>query len=171
MPRRLFVALWPDNVTRQRCATISSALVSGQAQPVAAANIHVTLLFLGNIAADTEAAFKLAAASIAIPTIRLCFDQLSYWKRPGILCLTASEPNQEAIRFVEQLTVLANKLGIAIDTRPFTPHVTLVKKTSSLTPMAFEPVFWQSNSVCLVESLPKTNGVSYRLVETWDAGQ
>ena len=63
MQRRLFVALWPDEETRQRCATISNALAIGQAQPVPAANIHVTLLFLGNLAAETEAAFKLARIS------------------------------------------------------------------------------------------------------------
>jgi RNA 2',3'-cyclic 3'-phosphodiesterase len=169
MPRRLFVALWPDEETRQHCATISSTLAVGQARPVPAANMHVTLLFLGNIAPDTEAAFKLGTTSIAIPKINLCFDQISFWKKPRILCLTTSKPEPEAISLAAQFSELAKDLGILIENRPLTPHITLVKNASNLTPQAFEPVVWQSNSVCLVESLPNANGVSYRLVETWEA--
>ena len=166
--KRLFFALWPDESIRQQCVRIGNAVVTEKARPVQAANIHVTLLFLGNTAPDKEEGFKQALATIPVPTLTLCFDNLSFWKKPGISCLTTTDPNPEIGMFVEILSRLARKLDIPIDDRPFKPHVTLVKKAKTQTSLEFDPIIWHSNSFCLVESCRFSNGIEYRIVEKWE---
>lgn len=167
--KRLFFALWPDENTRQQCPKIGNAVVSEQALPARAANIHVTLLFLGNIDSDKEESFKQALLNSPVPKMTLCFDKLSFWKKPSILCLSTTDPSPEVEFFVEALSNLARKLGVTIDERPFKPHVTLVKKASYLTPLEFDPIIWRSSSLCLVESCQVPKGIEYRIVERWEA--
>lgn len=165
--RRLFFALWPDEYTRQQCFNIRNALVSPQSQPIQAANIHVTLLFLGNIDSEKEERFKQALATIQVPKITLHFDCLSFWAKPRILCLTAKGSSPEIETIVETLSRMARELSIPIDDRQLKPHVTLVKKAKSQIPLKFKPIVWHSHFFCLVESCLFSNGIEYRIVEKW----
>jgi RNA 2',3'-cyclic 3'-phosphodiesterase len=167
--KRLFFALWSDETIRQQCVKIGNAVLAEKAQPVQTANIHVTLLFLGNIDSDKEQYVKEALATVPVPKITLCFDKLSFWKKPSVLCLTSTNPNPELEGLVETLSKVARKLDIPLDERPFKPHVTLVKKATKLTPLSFKPIIWQSNSFCLVESCRIPSGIEYRIVEKWGA--
>jgi RNA 2',3'-cyclic 3'-phosphodiesterase len=83
----------------------------------------------------------------------LCFDRLSFWKKPGILCLTTPSTYPEVETLVGMLSKLARELDIQTDGRPFRPHITLVKKATKLTPLEFAPINWHSNSFFLVESV------------------
>jgi RNA 2',3'-cyclic 3'-phosphodiesterase len=165
--KRLFFALWPDEYTWQQCVNISNALVSPQSQPIQPANIHVTLLFLGNIDSDKEERLKQALATIQVPKITLQFDSLSFWAKPRILCLTAKESSPEIETIVETLSRMARDLSIPIDDRQFKPHVTLVKKAKTQIPLEFKPIVWQAHYFCLVESCLFSNGIEYRIVEKW----
>ena len=165
--KRLFFALWPEVKVRQDCVTILQNIGNKDVKPVCPDDIHVTLLFLGNIASDKESILKQEAKVISVPKLTLCFNQLSFWEKPGILCLTATELNQELMVLVDDLATLAGKLDIAIDKRPFVPHVTLFKKALAPTVLAFEPIIWQAEAFCLVESLPLDQGVKYRVIEQW----
>jgi RNA 2',3'-cyclic 3'-phosphodiesterase len=169
--KRLFFALWPDEATRQQCVKIGNAVLTEKAQPVQAPNIHVTLLFLGNIDSDKEEGIKQELATIPVPRLTLRFDNLSFWKKPGILCLTATDPSPEIETLVEVLSRLSRKLDIPIDERPFNPHVTLVKKVKTQTPLEFDPIIWHSSSICLVESCRFSNGIEYRIVQKWGANK
>ena len=46
---RLFCALWPDAATRAALENARSALFPLSGRPVEAANLHVTLVFLGAV--------------------------------------------------------------------------------------------------------------------------
>lgn len=127
----------------------------------------MTLLFLGNIDTDKEERFKQALATVQVSGMSLCFDRLSFWKKPGILCLTTSNTYPEVETLVGMLSKLAGELGIQTDERPFKPHVTLVKKATKLTPLEFDPIHWHSSTFCLVESVNCPNGVEYRIVQEW----
>jgi RNA 2',3'-cyclic 3'-phosphodiesterase len=165
--KRLFFALCPDDITRQQCAKITQAINNGEARPVNPANLHVTLLFLGNIGTDKEIVLRQEMATILVPKITLHFKQLNFWKKPGVLCLTATDSSPELMALVDNLAIIARKLDIPIDERPFKPHVTLLKKAKELITLEFEPVIWCSRSFCLVESCSLTNGVEYRIIEQW----
>jgi RNA 2',3'-cyclic 3'-phosphodiesterase len=167
--KRLFFALWPDNITRRRCAAVMQSICLGNSKPVNPGNLHVTLLFLGKLALEQEIAVRQAAMTIPVPKISLRFDQLSFWKKPGVICLTSVELSEELTALVNNLTMLAKKLDIPIDERPFKPHVTLAKKARELTALEIEPIDWHCEAFCLVESKSSPNGVEYCIIEQWDA--
>ncbi len=167
--KRLFFALWPDASIRKQCVKIMQGLDNGRGRTVNPNNLHVTLVFLGHVAAEKELLLKQEAGLICIPRISICFNQISFWKKPGILCLTASEVNQELIVLVDQLTSIAVKLAIRLDDQPFNPHVTLFRKVNGITPCEFDTIDWQSSSFCLVESNSQLNNVEYRVLECWEA--
>ena len=71
---RLFFALWPDDIIRQRCASIINSMVKEPMAPVRAANIHVTVLFLGNLSTEAKQAVLEQSSSIKIPEIKIGGD-------------------------------------------------------------------------------------------------
>ncbi len=132
-------------------------------------NLHTTLLFLGQL--DTEQQFDVTqdAGKLIIEPMSLTFDQLSYWKKPAVLCLTSSQVDQNSLRLNQQLSAIARKHRIPIDDRPFTPHVTLCKKAHAPVQLKFKPVQWQSKDFCLVESLSTAHGVKYQVLKRWSS--
>ena len=166
--KRLFFALWPNASTREQCINVLNAVSFKQAKPVQAANIHVTLLFLGNLDSGKEELIKQELMNIVVPTITLIFNRLSFWEKSGILCLTSTNSCPEIESVVESLEKIARKLTIQVDRRPFKPHVTLVKKVKTQIELKFEPIIWHSDAICLVESCRITDGIEYRIVEKWE---
>jgi 2'-5' RNA ligase len=164
--KRLFFALWPDPETRARCATISAAL-KPTGRPVQPDNLHVTLVFLGRVNEETETKLVKAAEKIAFSKISVRFDSLAYWRRPRIICLSGTPEDSAVNLLVEQLNAFAAALAIPTDDRPYQAHVTLVRKASRLPTLDFEPIVWQSDAFCLVESCSTPEGVAYRVLKTW----
>lgn len=165
--KRLFFGLSPDDSARQQCTNIIQAINSQGIKPVTAENLHVTLVFIGMVDGTKEIALLEAAESIPFEKIAITFDQLSYWQKPGVLCLTASETDLKLSALVKRLTALAGRLAIALDDLPFQAHVTLARKAKQPVTLEFAPVTWQSASFCLFESCPSDDGVVYRPLKYW----
>ncbi|MDO9105519.1 MAG: RNA 2',3'-cyclic phosphodiesterase [Methylovulum sp.] len=165
--KRLFFGLEPGYETRQQCTTIMQAIDSPDNQPVPAANLHVTLVFLGLVDAAQQSALLEEAAMIPGAKLTITFNQLEYWQKPGILCLTASDASAELLMLADSLTAMAKKLAIPVDERPYLAHVTLARKAKHPVELAFEPVIWQADMFCLFESVSSENGVEYRVIKRW----
>lgn len=165
--KRLFFALWPDEPTRQACAEVARTLKRSGGKRVLPENLHVTLVFLGSVDEATEAALISAANAIAAPKLTITFDRLDFWRKPRILCLTGRTEGGELKALVAELNAASQALGIEIDTRPYTPHVTLFRKIKDARPITFEPVVWRADSFCLVESRTLPEGVEYRVIKEW----
>ncbi len=165
--KRLFLALWPDDKSRQQCAKIATAIQTEKVSPVKPSNIHITLIFLGNLDLEKETHLKQALVDIHVPRITLTFDRLSFWKKPGIICLTTTGLSVGLATLVEDLSMPVKKLEILIDERPYNPHITLIKKAKKLKVLEFPPIIWHSESFCLVESCSTPNGVEYRVIGEW----
>lgn len=168
--KRLFFALWPEQTARQQCSAIIAKL-KGAGKPVTATNLHVTLLFLGHITSEQQAAVTQDAARIPASLTSLTFDRLSFWRKPAVQCLTANSVDRNVTLLNENLTAIAKRHGIAVDDRPFTPHVTLMKKSRSPIDITFNPIIWQSKGFCLVESCPGIDVVNYRILKRWPADE
>ncbi len=171
--KRLFFGLASDCLIRQQCTNIMSSIDNRENQLVAAVNLHVTLLFLGGVDTEKETVLVEEAATIPCPKMAITFDRLSYWQKPGILCLTTSRVGSELLSLVDRLAAVAEKRAIAVDARPYQPHVTLARKAKQPVELAVEPVIWQADSFCLFESCPSGHSVEYRMLNCWgraDAG-
>jgi len=164
--KRLFFALWPKDRERAQCAEIAAAHAAG-CRKVPAHNLHATLVFLGNVDAQRFQALS-AIEPVKLKTeLQLTFNRIEYWKKPRIICLTADRFDPELLQLVDWLQHIARELDIALDERPYRPHVTLLRKAQALDACDIPPVVWRSDAFCLVESLSTDHGVRYQVLNSW----
>jgi len=164
---RLFFALWPDDQTRLKLARLNQAIEAKGFSRVQPQNIHVTLVFLGNVDVASELLIKHSVTGISAQPLVLTFDQLSYWSKPKVLCLTCSHTPGELEMLVAALNVEVASCGLQTETRPYKPHITLARHARDLPDITFEPIIWHAESFCLVESCSEPDGVYYRVRQQW----
>ncbi|TAK63691.1 RNA 2',3'-cyclic phosphodiesterase [Methylobacter sp.] len=165
---RLFFALWPDDQTRQVLARLSQSITAKGFKWIQPYNLHVTLVFLGQVNKNVELSIKQSIDGITAQLFELTFDSLSYWSKPKILCLTCQQPVPEAASMlVAGLETAAANCGLQTDTRPYTPHITLARHARYLPDVKIEPIIWRADSFCLVESCSEPDGVCYKVIQQW----
>ncbi|CCE22094.1 RNA 2',3'-cyclic phosphodiesterase [Methylotuvimicrobium alcaliphilum] len=166
--KRLFFALWPDEAVRRQCTELAHRLLKAEDRSVNPGNLHVTLVFLGAVGDVLESAMVQAAGEMKkLQPVAIHFDELSFWRKPGIICLTSSNPDDKAMILAEHLSALVSSFGHSIDERSYRPHVTLIRKAKQSVQTEFEPIIWHSNTFCLVESCSAPGGVDYRVIRQW----
>ena len=169
---RLFFALWPDPETRAAIAALArdvSREASGR--PVAADNVHVTLAFLGEQPAAIVPRLCASAAALEFSTFRLALDDVGCWRNTGIAWLGASETPTALAALQSGLAAALASLGIALDPRPFAPHLTLARRIATTVRRRLpQPVDWNVTSFALVASELDRGGARYRVVDAWPRG-
>ncbi len=165
--KRLFYALWPEDTARQRCAVLQKRLPYGNCQPVLVDNLHITLVFLGSIEYRQEQALIAGTANLPMAPVKIVFDQLSFWKKSEVVCLTGNISESPLFSIVKELNALAVQLNIPVDSRPYQPHVTLARKAKQAVVLDFEPIVWHAEKFHLVESCSTQAGVRYRICHSW----
>lgn len=130
--KRLFIALRfsaeeQDALAQSRDA-ILERLRAGRPSPTA--NIHLTLAFLGMLdnAGEQRAADALCAAARACDPVSLSLGALGAFerRRGGIVWRGVSR--QEGLLVLQRTLVRGLTVrGLAVDEKPFVPHVTLVR--------------------------------------------
>jgi RNA 2',3'-cyclic 3'-phosphodiesterase len=175
----VFFALWPDEA--QRAALVhatAKALRACGGRPVAAANLHVTLCFIGSVplvqAAELGAVGRQVAASrsTAAGPVTLDFERLEHWARPQLLCaLTAAPESAQPSAAPDLARALGRRCaaaGFSPDLKPFRAHVTLARKVLKARIEArIRPVRWEFASFALVESRTLASGPLYSVVESY----
>jgi 2'-5' RNA ligase len=165
---RLFFALWPDDDTRQALVRLSHVIGAKDFKWVQPYNLHVTLVFLGHVDKETDLLIKQSVADLTVQPFALSFDSLSYWKIPGILCLTSQQPvPKEAMILTAALKTAVEKNGLHTDVMPYIPHITLARHARYLPDVKIEPINWRSQAFCLVESCSEPEGVIYKVKNQW----
>jgi 2'-5' RNA ligase len=74
-PSRLFFALWPGEQTRLELARFVQSIEAKGFNPVQPQNIHVTLVFLGNVDVASELLIKNYVTGISAKPFVLTFDR------------------------------------------------------------------------------------------------
>ncbi len=164
---RLFFALWPDEQTRLNLVRLNQSIEAKGFKPVQSHNLHATLVFLGSVDAASELLIKHGVTGISAKPFVLTFDQLSYWSKPKVLCLTCSHTPDEAGLLVTALNGEVVSCGLQTDTRPYMPHVTLARHARYLPDINVEPIVWRAEAFCLVESCSEPGGVNYKVRQRW----
>ena len=174
---RLFFALWPAAPEQQELAQASAAGVAdslGRAIP--AANLHVTLAFLGNVdpvrlAPLRALAQDLAARNAVGPApLQLHFQVLEHWVRPQILCATAgaANPAARAAALADGIRQATLAAGFVPDLKPFHAHVTVARKvTRAPTQQKLPRVTWNCPAFALVASTTSAAGSVYSVIESY----
>jgi RNA 2',3'-cyclic 3'-phosphodiesterase len=172
--RRLFFALWPDEAQRRAlehsCAT---AVRHSGGRPVPVSNLHVTLAFLGSVAAARlpdlhRIAREQAARHAHDAPATLTFARLAHWKEAQILCALATEQSPSARDLAVALQEAAAALGLSPDRKPFQAHVTLARKVvrpGAL--LALRPVVWRFDAFALIDSRTEPSGPVYSVIDSY----
>ena len=166
---RLFFALWPDPATRAAIAALARDVgreTGGRA--VAPANVHLTLAFLGEQPAEMVPKLRASAAAVELSAFRLALDEVGSWRNTGIAWLGASETPDALAALHGGLARALASLGIALEARPFAPHLTLARRIATAVRRRLpQPVVWNVTSFALVVSELDRNGARYRVLATW----
>jgi len=165
--KRLFFALWPDEETRQKVDQLNQQIKGKQLKKCSSDNLHMTLVFLGNTSKETELAIKRSVKQIVTTSFEVIFDQVSFWKKPHVLCLTGSYQPALLLDLVNALKQMAVDCGINVESRPYKAHITLARKAQEEAVIQIAPVRWRALSFALVESVSTNIGVQYKVIKSW----
>ena len=166
--KRLFFALWPNNETRKQIDIFNKSIKTDNLKKVQRDNLHITLVFLGNVDIKSEAILRQRVESISIQPFELQFDQLNFWQKPRILCLATQQHDPQLSILFNALKKAAEQCGIKTEKRPYQPHITLARKARTMIKIETPFIEWQAQSFCLVESSSTANGVHYQVLQNWN---
>ena len=201
----MFFALWPDHALQLALANAAQRVVlacGGRAMPPE--NFHITLAFVGSVPASQVAKVEAVGYQVAIQVergpVQLAMDAIEYWKKAGIVCAVAHEPQSTgalpspgtagalprgtagarppataSARLADKLsTTLKSRLtaaGFTPDLKPFRAHVTLARKVSHPIPtMDMDAVVWRFTEFALVDSRTGPGGSAYRVLTSFPWG-
>jgi 2'-5' RNA ligase len=157
-PARLFVALWPDAAVRAALAAWRDACTwPARAAVVATPKLHMTLHFIGDVAADRLPAI---VQGLRVPPhpCELALDQCQSWPR-GLVVLQSSDTPAALLALHAACANALLALALPVQRRPFRAHVTLAREAAgALLHRRAEPLRWPVGDVALVRSHPGPRG-------------
>lgn len=164
---RVFFALWPKAGERAALAAWQPPLrelCGGRA--MLPANLHNTLVFLGNVAAHRLEALQLAAQEVEAERFNLRFDQARYWGHNHIVFAAPPSVPPQLAQLVHDLEQRLDRHRFRFDRRAYKPHVTLLRHAKwSDTPLPEMPaVRWQVRDFVLVQSPQEEGDSQYRVL-------
>ena len=165
--RRVFFALWPDDVTRRAIARASRDAVrhcGGKPTPVE--NLHVTLAFLGPITEADLARVEALTPPPAAP-FEIVLDRLELWARAHLLWVGPRTAPEPLVRLEHTLWDRLVDLGFSRERKPYVPHVTLARKAQAARGTV-TPVRWRVDGIALVESKTGPRNSRYTVLKNWD---
>lgn len=167
--RRLFFALAPGAAARAALHALAQRHAGARARIVATSDLHLTLVFLGQVEERALPRWQAAAAALHAAPCNVRLDSLERW-RGGLLCATGPV-GAPLMALHAQLVAAARGLGHAVEARPLRAHVTLARGVSpAALPVAgvpVPPVRWRSRGYCLMESRRRPDGGRYTVVGRW----
>jgi 2'-5' RNA ligase len=165
---RVFFALWPS--PREQAALAAwqpalRALCGGKSMH--AANLHATLVFLGNVALQRLEALKLAAQEVQGRKFEVAFDQARYWGHNHIVYAAPARVPAALAQLVGDLEQSLVRHRFRFDAHSeYQPHITLLRRAkwrdAPLPQMA--PSRWHMESFALVQSVAGGEGVRYEVI-------
>ncbi|SFW11467.1 RNA 2',3'-cyclic phosphodiesterase [Nitrosovibrio sp. Nv17] len=171
---RIFFALWPDEPARRQLAALAERLYAGSCgggHGVRAANLHLTLAFVGQVAPERLTVLHGVADAVGrrnADAFECTLDRLCYWKRSRIICAAVSEPSRALVDLAHTLEDALSEAGFPLERRPYVPHVTLMRGAScSALPALAAPIGWRVREWVLAESMPAAGGSVYSAIRRW----
>ena len=166
--RRLFFALWPDKRTRARLAHQAGLLQIDTGRRTPPENLHITLVFLGNVQEQDIPGLVDAAGRLRISRFPLQISRFGWWKRAKAAWLAPETTPVQLLELVGQLNRLSTSAGLPVDERDYSPHLTIARKVvRPVNAQQFEPITWDVRKFCLVESVTRQQGAKYRVMQPW----
>ncbi len=167
MPARVFFALVPPAAVQAELGRLAGwyeRRCGGRA--VMPENLHLTLLFAGELVPGQIASLQRAAASVRWAPFEVSLERIEYWAGPRLLCAVPARPLPGAAALAEALWA-AVRGTLALPTRTFVPHVTMLRRPRRLAEVAMAPLHWQATEFALFRSERVGGARRYRSLEVW----
>lgn len=166
---RLFFAIIPDKSTSVSLHAIGNSLARfSRGQVVGPDRLHLTLAFLGEV--PPERLDKLLAIGESLPRLDgavWTIDRVGGWPN-GIVWAGSSQPCPALSELAAALQQGLAQAGFPTETRPFVPHVTLLRRARRrLPPQDIAPLPFVLRRVSLMESTLTPQGPQYRELQHW----
>lgn len=170
---RLFFALWPKPEQQKAWATTVAGLLPVDAgRLVPASNLHITLLYIGEVTTRKRKALEAMADQISFAPFALRLDRFGYWRKPKVWWWGPSQPPEELFGLVQSLRRGAECCGIEIDQRPYKAHLTLARKVACAPEqIVIQACGWTVDHFALVRSVSTPEGVRYEPLQHWSVQQ
>ncbi|MES2898563.1 MAG: RNA 2',3'-cyclic phosphodiesterase [Pseudomonadota bacterium] len=158
MAARLFIALWPEDGVRDALAAWRDGWQwPRHATPVRTARLHVTLHFLGDVAAERLPDLGPALACQFEP-FTLSFGHNQLWPH-GIAVLEPHSTPAALTTLHAALALRLQQLGVPTDSRPYRPHATLARRAAGATsPQCGPAIDWRVERYALMQSVTGHGG-------------
>lgn len=168
---RCFVALAPSPAARAALEALMIACAQGHpgARTMRAANLHLTLAFIGELDAAVADTVATALAARPVPAFDLGIDRVGEFGRARVLW--AGGPDNPALdALAARVRDLLDDLAVPHDRRSFVPHITLLRDLqpgSGASEPEFAPITWRPAPPQLYCSTHDARGTL--LYEPWPA--
>ncbi len=166
---RLFFAIWPDGAVRDQLDKVSLGLHQAcGGRRTRAATVHLTLAFLGEVELGRIPTLLELASRVVGTAFELRLTRFDWWRKKRIAWAAPEQVPAALSALVEDLAVRLKEADFRIDERPYSPHVTLVRKADCrLADFSASPVEWPVEEFVLVRSVMSENGSSYETIGRW----
>jgi len=169
---RLFFALWPSET---ECTALASwqpllhELCDGRV--MRPATLHVTLVFLGEVAENRLEALQLAAQEVDFQRFNLGLLEARYWGHNHIVYAAPEIVPSQHTSLVNELESKLLNHRFKFEQRPYKPHVTLLRNAQwSDAPLPRQSkVCWQMSDFVLVQSRSDEQGACYEVLTRFPA--
>ncbi len=174
---RLFVGLAiPDDVARdlEERTREAASRWTGSARLVVAADLHVTLRFLGETAADRVPALVEAMEQVRCQAITVSLAGVGVFRGAGVVYADV-QATPDLLRLQDALSEALAWRSVPRDTREFHPHVTLARRRHGIAPAdldrwnrSWSPVATSLTELVLFQSMtpPDGQGCRYQRLRT-----
>lgn len=172
---RLFFALWPDVAVRHALDQAGRKLHAAcGGRRMRAPNVHLTLVFLGNVAVTRLDELRAVAGRVSGSSFSLTLDRLGWWRHNRVAWAVPQETPQALQGLVAQLQEGLRNADFSFDDRPvFVPHVTLLRNARcegvEMPPLV--PLVWAADAFVLVKSATTDVGATYEVIGRWNLSE
>lgn len=121
--KRLFFAIeLPTTLQRQIVRWRASHFPAEAGRPVVAANMHLTLAFLGEVSAEKQRALSAMAGRISQPGFTLHLDDAGQWLRSRVVWLGTRQPPRGLLQLANMLRAQAAQRLLSEPAAVSSPH-------------------------------------------------
>ena len=168
--QRLFFALeLPNPLQQQLVRWRAENFAEEDGKPVAAANLHLTLAFLGEVSSETSEKLQQLAARIVQPAFTLDLDDAGHWPRPGVVWLGCQRAPRGVLQLASLLRAQAARHGCAQSAQSFHPHITLLRQATQKVALPARGFHWRLDvsHFALFSSTFSQGRTRYRRLARW----
>ncbi|KFZ37384.1 hypothetical protein HR45_10200 [Shewanella mangrovi] len=171
--QRLFLGFSFEQAQVRQLTQLQAELAHADGKPVPSENLHLTLLFLGNVTATNRQRLETQIQQLDLPRFQQPLTRLSFWPKPKILCLTHDEVNRSLLQLQQTISHIAADLLTLQQHSQYRPHITLARK-AKLPPdydaMQVPTLTLAPRELHLYQSVNLGDGVQYPILHSWPLG-